>query len=83
MEGVVSSKGHIAVSYWSQGKIPICGTALMEIGPMGDMLIGTWEGHTLLAGETKLQRYRGRVVMAHENESKIDAYLDGNPVADS
>ena len=30
MEGVISSQGVIALSYWSKGEIPICGILLLE-----------------------------------------------------
>ena len=66
MEGVVSKNGHVALSYWSQGTIPICGTVLMEPADLtGEVLVGTWSGYTEKSLKAKHLRYfGGRVVMA-------------------
>lgn len=66
MEGVVSANGHVALSYWSQGMNPICGTVLMEPADLtGKVLSGTWSGFTEKSLNAKnLRYYRGQVVMA-------------------
>ena len=47
MEGVVSSSGWIALSYWSAASIPICGTCLLKKkGATGRRYVGHWEGFT-------------------------------------
>jgi len=47
MEGVVSKAGWVALSYWSGGAIPICGTTLLvPKGSSGELLVGTWQGYT-------------------------------------
>ncbi len=71
MEGVVSNKGHIALTYWSEGKTPICGTTLMEKYDLtGEILIGTWSGFTELSLKAKeAHYYRGPVVMALSRET--------------
>jgi len=47
MEGVVSPAGWIALSYWSAGAIPICGTCLLtRKGASGRRYEGRWQGYT-------------------------------------
>ena len=47
MEGVVSGEGRIALSYWSAGEIPICGTCLLQRkGSTGRKFVGRWQGYT-------------------------------------
>ena len=66
MEGVVSSLGHVVLSYWSEGDIAICGTVVMK--PMGasigSRLVGTWQGFTTEDLDSELSYFRGRVAMA-------------------
>lgn len=78
MEGVISSNGHIALSYWSEGSIPICGTVLMEPADLtGDIMIGTWSGFTARSLKEKtLRYYRGRVVMALEKSTAENWVFD-------
>lgn len=66
MEGVVSANGHVALSYWSEGNTPICGTVLMEPADLdGKVMSGTWSGYTEKSLKAKnLRYYSGRVVMA-------------------
>lgn len=65
MEGVVSMRGCIAMSYWSAGRIPICGTVLLEPrGATGELFEGFWQGYTskTVTGQPKLSH--GRVILA-------------------
>lgn len=67
MEGVVSSLGQVALSYWSEGDTAICGTVLLKPGGgnIGSDLIGTWQGFTARRLRFEELRYtRGRVAMA-------------------
>ncbi len=70
MEGVVSSKGQIALTYWSEGNIAICGTVLLDpVGAtVGSAYLGTWQGFTAPDLKTKLAFMRGRVAMAKMRE---------------
>jgi len=71
MEGVVSSNGHVALSYWSAGNTPICGTVLMEPSDLtGEIYEGTWSGFTEHSLKAKnLKYFQGRVVMALDKET--------------
>ena len=65
MEGVVSKSGWVALSYWSGGTIPICGTALLgPRGSSGELLIGTWQGYTAKDLNDDPVFTTGRVVMS-------------------
>lgn len=65
MEGVVSRSGWVALSYWSAGTIPICGTALLiPIGASGELLEGTWQGFTSRDINDTPTFTRGKVVMS-------------------
>jgi len=70
MEGIVSSRGHVALVYWSRGSIPICGTVLLEITiGRGDFMEGVWQGYdgtiderlALIGGHVALGRDLARV----------------------
>ncbi len=64
MEGVVSSEAWIALSYWSAGTIPICGTCLLRRkGSSGRRLVGTWEGFTARSLDADPAYARGNVEM--------------------
>lgn len=73
MEGVVSSKGQLALSYWSSGDIPICGTSLLELIGGNSLMEGTWEGFTARTLKERLNHTRGRVVMGREKKD-VDNY---------
>jgi hypothetical protein len=66
MEGVVSSKGNVAMSYWSQGEIPICGTALLELIGGNRIMEGIWEGYTAKTLKERTSLIKGRVVIARD-----------------
>jgi hypothetical protein len=70
MEGVISWNGNIAMSYWSQGDIAICGTVLMKPSPViPNLLVGNWQGYTALSLDApELKYFRGRVVMSRKEE---------------
>jgi len=74
MEGVVSRAGWVALSYWSAGKIPICGTTLLQpVGTAGNILEGTWEGFTAKHFKDNATHTRGRVVMS-QNREVVEEY---------
>ncbi|WDE01536.1 toll/interleukin-1 receptor domain-containing protein [Thalassomonas actiniarum] len=66
MEGVVSSEGYIALSYWSQGEIPICGTALLKLVGGNRIIKGTWQGYTAASLKQGLGFMAGEVVIARD-----------------
>jgi hypothetical protein len=73
MEGVVSKLGWVALSYWSGGKIPICGTALLApVGSTGEVLEGTWQGFTAKDINDKPALTNGRVVMARNKKRVVE-----------
>jgi len=65
-EGVVSSKGQIALSYWVQGDSAFCGTVLLEI--VGTIMEGLWQGFTARTTRERLFLIKGRVVMCREKK---------------
>jgi len=74
MEGVISSLGHIAMSYWSQDENPICGTALLKLIAGNRMMKGTWQGYTARDLDYEaLSFVSGQVVMARDRK-KVEAY---------
>jgi len=75
MEGVISWKGWIALSYWSAGNIPICGTCLLQsVGLTGELLEGKWQGFTADDISKEPQYTRGRVIWSKSKED-IDEHL--------
>jgi hypothetical protein len=69
MEGVVSKAGWVAMSYWSGGVIPICGTTLLvPKGSTGELLVGTWQGYTAKHVNDDPSFTTGRVVMSRNKE---------------
>ena len=69
MEGVVSAERRVALSYWSEGGTPICGTCLLKPkGSRGDILFGTWQGFTSRHIDKDPKFTRGRVVMSKREE---------------
>ncbi|TWU00951.1 toll/interleukin-1 receptor domain-containing protein [Stieleria varia] len=76
MEGVVSSDGMIALSYWSSGETRYCGTAILKVsGGTGRLLQGTWQGFTARNVDEEPTQRNGRVVMARDLE-KLQAATD-------
>jgi hypothetical protein len=74
MEGIVSRSGWVALSYWSAGKIPICGTTLLApVGASGELLEGTWQGFTAKDLNETPVFTKGRVVMAR-SQQKVEDY---------
>jgi len=74
MEGVVHKSGLIALSDWSGGNIPICGTALLAPrGATGGLLEGTWQGITAKNLSDTPSFAQGRVVIARKKEM-VDRY---------
>lgn len=73
MEGVVSSDGYIALSYWSALEITICGTALLKITSVsGRVLEGTWQGYTARHIDLVPKLTHGRVILARD-EKKLQS----------
>jgi hypothetical protein len=74
MEGVVSRSGWVALSYWSGGSIPICGTTLLvPKGSSGELLEGTWQGYTAKDINDPPVFTHGRVVVAR-NKKLVQGY---------
>jgi hypothetical protein len=74
MEGVVSQAGWVALSNWSGGEIPICGTALLApVGATGQTLVGTWQGFTAKDINEDPSFTQGRVVMS-KNRARVEGY---------
>ena len=88
MEGVRSRRGLIALSYWSDGEIPICGTVLMRATLRGDQYNGWWRGHTAKSLEAgQLEIVHGRVMLTLDEEERnrwrdenVSHLRDGTPV---
>lgn len=78
MEGVVSSIGQVALSYWSEGDTAICGTVLMKPpgSAIGSKLVGTWQGFTAPSLDEELTYFRGRVAMARIEAPSEEAQKD-------
>lgn len=69
MEGIVSPERRVALSYWSEKDIPICGTCLLKPrGAKGDILIGNWQGFTARHIDEDPTFTRGRVVLSKREE---------------
>jgi hypothetical protein len=66
MEGVVSSSGYVALTYWSQDEIPICGTALLKLIGGNRIMTGTWQGITAATLKEELQLMAGKVIIARD-----------------
>ena len=78
VEGVVSSNGHVAMCYWSESEIPICGTVLMELIGGNRIMVGSWEGFTAKTLDERLHHVKGRVVMSRDRK-KVEGYWDLAP----
>jgi len=69
MEGVVSPQGWIALSYWSGGTVPICGTCLLKPqGSTGGILVGRWQGFTAKDLDEEPHFTQGRVLVSRRRE---------------
>jgi len=81
MEGVVSNSRWVALSYWSGGNIPICGTVLLSPrGATGELLEGGWQGFTTPDIHEDPALVRGRVVLARD-EARVKDYWKGESIA--
>lgn len=79
MEGVVSSLGQVALSYWSEGDTAICGTVLLRPAGagIGSRLTGTWQGFTAKDLASDLRYVRGRVAMAKDaGDGRAEEFID-------
>lgn len=75
MEGIVSSDGMIALSYWSSGEARYSGTVLLRIASgSGRVLKGTWQGFTARNIDETPTIHQGKVVMARD-ESKLESLM--------
>ncbi len=64
MEGVISGERNIALSYWSAGEIPICGTCLLRRkGSSGNKYEGHWMGMTTRDIDEEAVLTQGRVLL--------------------
>jgi hypothetical protein len=68
MEGVCSVDGKIAMTYWSNGEIPICGTVLLELIGGHRIMEGFWQGFTTRKLHHRLALKKGRVVLARDKQ---------------
>ena len=76
MEGIRSNRGIIAMSYWSEGTIPICGTVMLQSNLDGSTYTGNWSGHTSRSLKTgMLEMVRGNVYMTAD-EKERDAWYE-------
>jgi hypothetical protein len=66
MEGVCSGDGKIAMTYWSIGEIPICGTVLLELIGGHRVMEGVWQGFTAQKLNHRLALKKGRAVLARD-----------------
>ena len=81
MEGVVSNARWVALSYWSGGNIPICGTVLLRPrGATGEVLEGHWQGYTTRDINVDAAFVRGRVVLARAKDRLLN-YWTGEATA--
>ncbi|MGH6817098.1 MAG: toll/interleukin-1 receptor domain-containing protein [Hyphomicrobiaceae bacterium] len=70
LEGVISSRGHVALCWWAGSGLQACGTAILEITANHQMMEGTWEGFAALEPPfADLSREGGRIVLGRERSS--------------
>jgi hypothetical protein len=75
MEGIRSNRGVIAMAYWSEGSIPICGTVMMQTNIDGSNYVGTWSGHTARSLQSGMLEFvRGNVFMTTDEEKRDQWY---------
>ena len=77
MEGVLASTGRIALSYWGQDEIPICGTVLLHLIGGNRIMKGHWIGHTAKSLDEELRTIQGNAYLARDKEKleKVTAHL--------
>ncbi len=64
LEGIVSSSGWIALSYWSAAEIQYCGAILLQDDGTGIGFKGSWEGYsTQKLGSTDASLKKGEVIL--------------------
>ena len=79
MEGVISSKGFVALSYWSAKEDPICGTVLLKLKGGNRLMEGKWQGHTTKdMVNDDLSLTGGRVVLGRDR-AQIEDYWGIQP----
>ena len=75
MEGIVSNQFWIALSYWSPGSFPVCGTCLLKCkGVNWRHLIGTWQGFTARSIEDEPAFTNGKVEMVKLDDKLTPIY---------
>ncbi|MEO6329507.1 MAG: toll/interleukin-1 receptor domain-containing protein [Ginsengibacter sp.] len=81
MEGVISSRGWVALSYWSGGTVPICGTCLLKpYGLTGDILLGSWQGFTARDLSEEPRFTQGRVLISKRQEI-VESFFNKSAVS--
>lgn len=82
MEGLVSSRRVVSLSYWSEGTMPISGTALLRLSPDGTLMQGTWEGYTTLDTRDPdgIGHVRGRVAFVREESELEELFPEAQPL---
>lgn len=72
MEGVYSSDGKVAMTYWSKGEIPICGVVLLEMIGGHRLMEGVWHGYTAKTLTERLSLRNGRVVIGRDKDQVLN-----------
>ena len=75
VEGIVSSSGWIALSYWSAAEIQYCGIILLQDDGTGLRFKGTWEGYSTQEFGTEAGLKKGVVTLSRILESDIEPTL--------
>ena len=74
MEGVISPRSHLALTWWGGSGVQACGTALLEIASNSRRMHGTWQGFaTFDPPYEELVRAEGRIVIARDR-AKVARY---------
>jgi len=76
MEGIRSNRDVIAMSYWSEGTISICGTVMVQSNLVGSTYIGTRSGHTVRSLQTGLLEFVCGNVFITISEEESDQWYE-------
>lgn len=76
IEGVVSSSGWMALSYWSAAEIQYCGIILLQDDGTGLGFKGTWEGYSTQEFGTEAGLKQGLVIISKILDSDVEPTLD-------
>ncbi len=76
IEGVVSSSGWIALSFWSAAEIQYCGAILLQDDGTGLCFKGTWEGYSTQEFGIEASLKKGKVTLKKILKADINPALD-------